>query len=326
MSKDQEKKLFVPTMTPEQMKELHEKKGEIAASLIAIKGHPLETFTRENEVLSKLLKDAEEGKTDLKKISEIVIHYAKKGDLIYPLLKEKYEIAGPSDLMWTTDDEIRDEMSSLLRSEPSENGYDDRLSAVLKRAKEMVYKEDKILFPMCAVQFSEDDWKGIYKDSKDYDTCLGIEPGVWEDAEDCRNDRASEFDKTQDEIVMAGGHMTVEQLSAMLNTIPMEISFIDADNMNRYFNEGPKVFKRPSMAIDREVFSCHPPKIEPMVRAIIDDFRNGTRDKFPVWMNKAGRTLLVTYMAVRNKDGEYLGTLELVQDMEFAKEHFEINA
>ena len=326
MSKDQEKKLFVPTMTPEQMKELHEKKGEIAASLIAIKGHPLETFTRENEVLSKLLKDAEEGKTDLKKISEIVIHYAKKGDLIYPLLKEKYEIAGPSDLMWTTDDEIREEMSSLLRSEPSENGYDDRLSAVLKRAKEMVYKEDKILFPMCAVQFSEDDWKGIYKDSKDYDTCLGIEPGVWEDAEDCRNDRASEFDKAQDEIVMAGGHMTVEQLSAMLNTIPMEISFIDADNMNRYFNEGPKVFKRPSMAIDREVFSCHPPKIEPMVRAIIDDFRNGTRDKFPVWMNKAGRTLLVTYMAVRNKDGEYLGTLELVQDMEFAKEHFEINA
>ena len=86
------------------------------------------------------------------------------------------------------------------------------------------------------------------------------------------------------------------------------------------------MFKRPSMAIDREVFSCHPPKIEPMVRAIIDDFRNGTRDKFPVWMNKAGRTLLVTYMAVRNKDGEYLGTLELVQDMEFAKEHFEINA
>lgn len=325
MSKDQEKKLFVPTMTPEQMKELHEKKGEIAASLIAIKGHPLETFTRENEVLSKLLKDAEEGKTDLKKISEIVIHYAKKGDLIYPLLKEKYEIAGPSDLMWTTDDEIRDEMSSLLRSEPSENGYDDRLSAVLKRAKEMVYKEDKILFPMCAVQFSEDDWKGIYKDSKDYDTCLGIEPGVWEDAEDCRNDRASEFDKAQDEIVMAGGHMTVEQLSAMLNTIPMEISFIDADNMNRYFNEGPKVFKRPSMAIDREVFSCHPPKIEPMVRAIIDDFRNGTRDKFPVWMNKAGRTMLVTYMAVRNKSGKYLGTLELVQDMEFAKEHFGID-
>ncbi|WP_242840922.1 PAS domain-containing protein [Butyrivibrio sp. AE3004] len=322
MSMDQEKKIFVPTMTPEQMKEMHEKKGEIAASLIAIKGHPLETLTRENEVLSRLLENAKNGNTDLEKIREIVIHYAKKGDLIYPLLKEKYEIAGPSDLMWTTDDEIRDEISSLLKSDSSENDFDERLSVVLKRAGEMIYKENKILFPMCAVQFSEDDWKGIYQDSKDYDICLDIEPGIWEDGEKYRNDSSEGVDGARDEIVMAGGHMTVEQLTAMLNTIPMEISFVDADNINRYFNEGHKVFKRPSMAIDREVFSCHPPKIEIMVRSIIDDFRNGTRDKVPVWMNKGGRTMLVTYMAVRDKGGKYLGTLELVQDMEFVKEHF----
>ena len=76
------------------------------------------------------------------------------------------------------------------------------------------------------------------------------------------------------------------------------------------------------MAIDRDVFSCHPPKIEPMVRAIIDDFRAGTRDQVPVWMEKNGRTMLVTYHAVRDTNGTYLGTMELVQDMEFAKEHF----
>ena len=116
--------------------------------------------------------------------------------------------------------------------------------------------------------------------------------------------------------------MTVPQLTAMLNTIPAEISFIDGENINRYFNEGPKVFKRPGMAIDREVFSCHPPKIEPMVRAIIDDFRSGRRDSVPVWMEKGGRSMLVTYMAVRDKQRGYLGTVELVQDMEFAREHF----
>ena len=121
---------------------------------------------------------------------------------------------------------------------------------------------------------------------------------------------------------MPGGHMTVPQLTAMLNTIPAEISFIDGENINRYFNEGPKVFKRPGMAIDREVFSCHPPKIEPMVRAIIDDFRSGRRDSVPVWMEKGGRSMLVTYMAVRDKQRGYLGTVELVQDMEFAREHF----
>lgn len=79
------------------------------------------------------------------------------------------------------------------------------------------------------------------------------------------------------------------------------------------------------MAIDREVFSCHPPKIEGMVRGIIGEFRAGTRDSVPVWMEKNGRTILVTYMAVRDNAGKYLGTVELVQDMEFAKEYFNEN-
>ena len=116
--------------------------------------------------------------------------------------------------------------------------------------------------------------------------------------------------------------MNLEQLTALLNTIPMEITFVDANDINRFFNEGPKAFKRPGMAIDREVFSCHPPKVEPMVRAIIDDFRNNRRDIVPVWMEKGGKTMRVTYMAVRNKNGEYLGTAEFVQDMDFAKEYF----
>ena len=103
----------------------------------------------------------------------------------------------------------------------------------------------------------------------------------------------------------------------------LEISFVDTDNINRFFNEGPKMFKRPGMAIDREVFSCHPPKIEQQVRRIIEEFRAGTLDKVPVWMDKNGRTMLVTYMAVRDKSGKYLGTMELVQDMEFAKEYFQ---
>ena len=114
----------------------------------------------------------------------------------------------------------------------------------------------------------------------------------------------------------------------------MEISFVDADNINRFFNEvgldpcgqnralAPKVFKRPGMAIDREVFSCHPPKVEPMVRSIIDSSRSGKADRVPVWMDKGGCTMLVQYMAVRDAKGNYLGTVELVQDLEFAREHF----
>ena len=122
---------------------------------------------------------------------------------------------------------------------------------------------------------------------------------------------------------MPGGHMTVPQLTALLNTIPVEITFIDENDINRYFNEGPKVFKRPGMAIDREVYSCHPPKIEPMVRSILDDFKSGARDQVQIWMEKGGRTMLVSYIAVRDSSGKYVGTTEVVQDMEFAKEHFQ---
>ena len=222
--------------------------------------------------------------------------------------------------MWTVDDEIRDELGSLDQEKTHDAGWNERLDAVLTRAEEMIYKEQNILFPICAVNFSEEEWFGIYHDSKDYAVCFGVQQETWDDAENREKPDAAAPDG---EIVMPGGHMTLEQLTALLNTLPIEITFIDAENINRFFNEGPKVFKRPAMAIDREVFSCHPPKIEPMVRQIIDDFRNNRRDEVPVWMEKNGRTFLVKYMAVRDKAGNYLGTVEVVQDMEFAKEHFQ---
>ena len=222
--------------------------------------------------------------------------------------------------MWTVDDEIRDELSVLAQSNTGNEKWIKKLEALLKRAEEMIYKEANILFPNCALNFTEEEWHGIYVDSKDYPECFGVTGKIWEDGEKSVKEEKTAF--SEEKIIMAGGSFTLQQLEAMLNTIPLEITFIDDENINRYFNDGPKVFKRPKMAIGREVFSCHPPKIEQRVRGIIDEFRAGKLDKVPVWMEKNGKTMLVTYMAVRNKDNEYLGTMELVQDMEFAKEHF----
>lgn len=293
-----------------------------AAELAAIPGHPLYTLAKENEALNKLLEEFKEsGSHDLlEKIREISIHYAKKGDLLYPNLKVRYGVTGPSDVMWTVDDEIRDELGRLAKEAEHDEVWHKRLEAVLVRAREMIYKEQNILFPVCAVYFTEEEWYGIYRDSKDYAVCFGVENKRWEDAEKVHKEQTL---SVSDEIVMPGGHLTLEQLIAMLNTIPLEITFVDAEDINRFFNEGEKVFKRPGMAIDREVFSCHPPKIEPMVRSIIESFRDGSRDRVPVWMEKGGRTMLVTYMAVRDADKKYLGTMEIVQDMGFAKAHFQ---
>ena len=296
-------------------------KSQQAQELEQVEGHPLYTLTKENQALLKLLQQFAESEDEnlLSIIGQFAVHYAKKGDLLYPHLKVKYGIAGPSDVMWTVDDEIRDEYSALMRESQRGDEWNKRLRAVLKRIEEMVHKEQNILFPICAVNFTKEEWMGIYRDAKDYIVCFGVEDIHWQEAEDQEIVREN---SGKDEIVLPGGHMTLEQLTALLNTVPLEITFIDVDNINRFFNEGPKVFKRPGMALDREVFSCHPPKIEPMVRAIIDDFRHGRKDRVPVWMEKGGRTMLVTYMAVRDKNGKYVGTADFVQDMEFAKEHF----
>ena len=435
-----------------------------ADALIQIPGHPLSTFTKENEALGQYLENTKErweslvenlsgkagGKNkaekaegaegvkgaqgaegaketpdwedllaafseELNKLRSFTVHYAKKGDLLYPLLKVKYDISGPSQVMWTVDDEIRDTLGELNRelSEKSKGvralkntgeDLDDEEEdyirskaeiaesilnsfflknylAVRNRMEEMIYKEENILFPMCALQFQKEEWIQIYFDSKDYDACFSVENASWKEAEECGNtpekwraaesagnsereksgkeaskehsedfhaaelpqgagkmledllrrveslegksgNRGESPSASDGEIIMPGGHLKKNELIAMLNTLPVEITFVDKDNINRFFNEGPKVFKRPQMAIDREVFSCHPPKVEPMVRMIIGNFREGKEDEVPIWMEKGGKPFLVRYMAVRDKEQNYVGTLEAVTDMTEVKEHF----
>ena len=432
-----------------------------ADALIQIPGHPLSTFTKENQALGKYLETTKErweslveslsgkaGRKDkaektegaegvkgaegaketpdweallaafseeLTKLRSFTVHYAKKGDLLYPLLKVKYDISGPSQVMWTVDDEIRDTLGELKRelTEKSKGvralkntgeDLDDEEEeyirskaeiaesilnsfflknylAVRNRMEEMIYKEENILFPMCALQFQKEEWIQIYFDSKDYEACFSVENETWKEAEENGNtpekwravevsgdserekseketseERSGDFHAAElpqgagkmledllrrveslegksgnrgespsandGEIIMPGGHLKKNELIAMLNTLPVEITFVDKDNINRFFNEGSKVFKRPQMAIDREVFSCHPPKVEPMVRMIIGNFRDGKEDEVPIWMEKGGKPFLVRYMAVRDKEQNYVGTLEAVTDMTEVKEHF----
>lgn len=304
---------------------LNEKKMEVTEKLLNEKGHPLNVFHKENEVLKTKIEDVkaalekEEGYYDaFLEMRDLSIHYAKKGDLLYPHLLAEYGVIGPSNVMWTTDDEIRDELRKLLKNRDKAGENLERFKELLTRIEEMIYKEDRILFPNCAVNFTKEDWIGIYKDMKDYDIAFGVEEN-WAEGENAKED----FElKVGEEVYLTGGHLNINELNAMLNTIPGEITFVDKENINKYFNDGEKLMKRPKMAIDRNVMTCHPPKVQALVNAIIDDFRNGRKDIVPIWMEKAGRTLLVNYFAVRDEKGEYLGTLEFVQDMTEAKKHF----
>ena len=306
-----------------------QEKSQSVVTLVETVGHPLNRLTEENKALDTLIeatkvKVASKTATvdDVNEVRQVSIHYAKKGDLLYPHLKVAYDISGPSLVMWTVDGDIRDGFGRLARAESIDDAWYEEFDGLLARAQEMIYKEQNILFPICAENFSTEEWYQIYKDTEQYEEIFGVERVAWTEAESALAAKAAPTSGDSNTIALIGGSLTLEQLDAMLNTMPMEITFVDHVDINRYFNDGEKVFKRPTTAIGRDVFSCHPPKVEPIVRGIIESFRNGERDNVAVWLEKVGRPFYVNYMAVRDQNNNYLGTLELVQDMQFAKEHF----
>ena len=306
-----------------------QEKSQSVVTLVETVGHPLNRLTEENKALDALIeatkvKVASKTATvdDVNEVRQVSIHYAKKGDLLYPHLKVAYDISGPSLVMWTVDGDIRDGFGRLARAESIDDAWYEEFDGLLTRAQEMIYKEQNILFPICAENFSTEEWYQIYKDTEQYEEIFGVERVAWTEAESALAAKAAPTSGDSNTIALIGGSLTLEQLDAMLNTMPMEITFVDHVDINRYFNDGEKVFKRPTTAIGRDVFSCHPPKVEPIVRGIIESFRNGERDNVAVWLEKVGRPFYVNYMAVRDQNNNYLGTLELVQDMQFAKEYF----
>lgn len=293
-------------------------------------GHPIYNLHKENDVIAdlidktlSLLEKKDYKSVDIENLRKIRVHYTKKGDLIYPLLKVKYNIPGPSDVMWSVDDKIRDAFKKLDTNNRDE-AWAEALKKNLQRAKEMIYKEENILFPTIEDKFNDEEWHNIYEDFKAYSGGLRADD-EWNRETLDTDEVKSSYQSSM--IELKGGHFRLDELEALLNTMPYEITFVDANDINAFFNDNgrEKLFKRPMTAIGRDVYSCHPPKIEAMVREIISMFKSGAKDQLGIWMNKEGHDCYVLYMAVRDEAGKYLGTMELVQEMDFAKEHFKDN-
>ncbi|MGO5173521.1 DUF438 domain-containing protein, partial [Atopobiaceae bacterium LCP21S3_F7] len=309
--------------------------------LCNLPGHPMHVFSIENQAISDQLARTRAAvgtpalDDELRTLRKLGVHYAKKGDLLYPVLKVRHGYSGPADVMWGVDDEIRAEFGTLASAQQRDDAWAERLDAVLTRAEEMVYKEANILLPLCAQNFTGDEWLQMYADLKGYDLCLVEDAGTWGAGEEFCRRRAERAAATMGEkdaaaatvpgqVRLPTGSMSAAQLDALLNTIPLELTFVDDADINRYWNDDgeKKLFKRPESALGREVWSCHPPKVQEMVRQVIGALRSGEQDSVDVWMEKDGEPVLVRYMAVRNREGTYLGTLEAVQRMGFARDHF----
>jgi PAS domain S-box-containing protein len=107
-----------------------------------------------------------------------------------------------------------------------------------------------------------------------------------------------------------------EVIEAMLDSMPIEISFVNENDEVRYFNKnGDRIFPRPKSIVGKKVQQCHPPKSVHKVLQILEAFKDGEKDVAEFWINLKGRKIYIKYFPVRDKDGKYLGTLEASQDI-----------
>jgi PAS domain S-box-containing protein len=111
-------------------------------------------------------------------------------------------------------------------------------------------------------------------------------------------------------------NLSQEQLAGILEAIPVEISFVDENDLVKFWNKHEtRIFKRPTSVIGKSVQNCHPKQSVDKVNQLLSDFKSGRRDTAEFWINLGERKVYIRYFAVRDKAGKYLGTLEATQDI-----------
>ena len=304
-------------------------------------GHPVHTLRMENRALEaeiaklrnifiklKFNPESVNAKEELmnfrmifNSLTDIEKHYIKKENIIFPFL-EKYGVTGPSTVMWGKDDEVRGFMKSSLSllSEKGEadaealRGYADMmLSPTADAVEEMIVKEEKILLPMCLDRFTDIEWHEINKQCDEVGYCLYVPAKNWipEGVE-----TTTESGQDNGRIKLTTGSFSNEELEALLNSIPVDITFVDKDDKVKFFSHGNKrIFERSKAILGRQVQYCHPPSSVHIVDKILDDFKSGRQDSAKFWINFKGMFVHIAYYAVRGANGEYLGTAEITHDI-----------
>ncbi len=320
-------------------------KGKISheGAKTAPPGHPVHTFKEENRALKweidsleKLyvtvngLDDDEDATHVVEHIrvrfyalSDVEKHYSRKENLLFPFL-EKHGITGPPKVMWGKHDETRELLKAAI--EALENATtisageaSSLIELVLKPTSlsidEMVFKEEEILFPMCLDTLSDSEWFGIYNQSTEIGFCLYDPTDEWK-PDSPTEELEAKTDPEAHRIQLPSGSLLPEELDAMLNTIPFDLTFVDKDDTVRYFTQGrERIFARTRAILGRKVQMCHPPSSVHIVQQILDDFRSGRKNRAPFWINLQGRFIHIEYYALQDRDGKYLGTLEVSQDL-----------
>jgi hypothetical protein len=309
-------------------------------------GHPIDVLINENIELKKVTTQITETLLEIENnqdgnlqasilnlrgffnsLMDVDKHYQRKEYLLFPFL-ENQGITGPPKVMWGKHDEIRELIKGSLEILKTSDITREELLAsaeivmmpALKGVNEMIPKEEEILFPMALDKLREADWYEISKQSLEIGYCL-YDPQIKWKPQGAKEVSINEVQKSGSQIQLPSGSFSAEELLSILNTLPIDMTFVDKDDKVKYFSQGAeRIFNRTRAILNRDVRYCHPPASAHIVDKIIDDFKSGRQSRAPFWINMEDKMIHIEYFALRNETGEYLGTLEVSHNVSVYRE------
>lgn len=305
-------------------------------------GHPVHVMKMENlairgalDRVERLLvnfletKDSiiEKGlKRQISLLDQFENHYQRKEYAMFPIM-EKKGITAPPKVMWGVHDQIRDLYRDFKKAlNDGKESTLEEFQIARDEMLEMIQKEENILIPMVEQVFHVDDWETIASQSPEYGYCIVKPEKEWAVKKSFSPVKEETQIESEGDIPLSTGSLSLKELNLILNLLPMELSFVDAENIVKYYNEGngeEKIFKRTPSAIGRDVILCHPPRVHETVQTIFEQLKSKQKEKEEMWFKTEDKMVHVTYHAVWDEEGKYMGCLEYVQDIKPLVNHFE---
>jgi len=293
-------------------------------------GHPVKVYYEEGALIQDLLleivdvnpkEDFQRYYNIFNQLATIEKRFARKENQLFPYL-EKHGWNGPTQGMWSFHDTLRDQIRLLNNYNKEQNTAKiiENIPYLVDGIKRLMSIEDTRLFPNAMELLSEEDWKEFYEGDEEMGWMLAKKPTRYpaeEYVHPSMDTKARELSfSLENTFHYDEGYMTPEQVNLLLKFLPVDITYVDENDKVIFYNRGDdRVFKRSKGIIGREVRFCHPPKSVDQVLRIVDEFRAGTKDNADFWINFKGRMIHIRYFAIRDKDKNYRGVIEMSQDI-----------
>jgi hypothetical protein len=249
----------------------------------------------------------------IRNLKDYELHYIKKENILFPYIEKTFPQYRCLKLMWSFHDDFRTSLKKLdfllNKNEPEKQLLNLELGKLFFVALPIIFREEHIVFPTAFRSIPEKHWAEMLEQSMETGWAYGVKPELTLKS----NTIPETFSKMLD---LDTGFLNQEQLTILLNSLPVDITFIDENDEVRYFSGAKhRIFPRTRSIIGRKVQNCHPPESVHIVNEIVDAFRNGKRDHADFWIQMNARFIYIRYFAMRNEKGEYRGTIEVSQDV-----------